>query len=271
MGRRAAINAQHAQNGSGLAMTVTESEIDVNRSVEEREDFVKFVNDYFKQVLTDNPNAIVEFSDDPFLKNVGPTDRVVGITLTEMIKLSKYAPYSAAWHEAFHKILELTVDDNLREQFYDIYRKKYHVEGDRAIAEGLADLFVSYMENRKAVSDAKGFSKIYKWFKKAGFALGLTWHVGLNNAKTLFNFYRDINAGKYKTDRGVDANKAQRFKDLFNEELYYTVRGYNFEHLADSGQVAEMVEALSFYILDSYDIQKLDPDISEITIDDGAI
>ena len=274
IGRRAAINAQNAnniQNGAGLSMTVSEDQIDKNRSVEEQENFVEFVLDYFRQVLGDNPEAFTEFIDSEFIRQVGETGRVIGITTSSIIQLSKYAPYSAAWHEAFHRILELSVSDKLRQQFYDMYSKKYNVHGDRAIAEGLADLFVSYMEHRKAVNDTKGFSKFYQWCKQLGFAAGLVWNVGVINAIKLFNFYRNINAGKYKVNTNIDKSKAERFKNLFNDQLYYQVNGVDFKYLADSGEVAEMVEGLSYYILDTYDIQKLDPDISEITIDNSVV
>nr|DAF91993.1 MAG TPA: hypothetical protein [Podoviridae sp. ctZkC8] len=55
---------------------------------------------------------------------------------------------STAYHEAFHKVLELCVDDKLRQSLYDSYRS-YNGKSlsDRDVAEGLADQFVDYMSN----------------------------------------------------------------------------------------------------------------------------
>jgi hypothetical protein len=55
---------------------------------------------------------------------------------------------STAYHEAFHKVLELCVNDKLRQSLYDSYRS-YNGKSlsDRDVAEGLADQFVDYMSN----------------------------------------------------------------------------------------------------------------------------
>ena len=69
----------------------------------------------------------------------------------------------------------------------------------------------------------------------------------------MYTVYHNMNAGKYKNSE-ISKEKADRFKKEFDDVLYYPVNGVNFSHIADSGQLDEMVKALSYYILDSYDI-----------------
>lgn len=276
--RRQSINSfiddpfKNVQGGfTGLNMTVNDNEIDRNRTQEEKEDFKNAVIDYFTKVFGNN--FTVELIDKYFLKEMCANQRVIGVCTSEIVKLSTYSPYSAIWHEAFHKVLELTISDKQREQFYKLYRDRFGNNlSDRQVAEGLADMFVDYMEKRKYLKSLKGWNKIFGWYKQFIYTISAVFKYGPINAIKLYNLYFNINHGKYRKDElDISESKQKRFKELFNDELYYTINGVNFSHISDSGQMQEMVKALSYYILESYNINQIDPNLSKIKINDSTV
>lgn len=252
----------------GLTMTVDELELDVDRTTDQKNDFESAVREYFKNVFGNDFDLLFEDTKESFIKHAAKNQRTVGLCTSEMIKLSLYAPYTAMYHEAFHKIMELVLPDAQREQFYKMYRDVHGKNmSERSVAEGLADMFVDYMSKKVEAKNAKGFGKIFKWFKCFGFALNMLYNYGIKNTWNMYTVYHNMNSGKY-ANSDISESKAKRFKEEFNNVLYYPVNGVNFSHIADSGQLQEMVKALSFYILDSYDIQDIDPDLSKIKIDE---
>jgi hypothetical protein len=261
-----AIDDPFAKAKGGLTMTA-EEDVDVNRGSEEQEDFVHAVREYFKNVFGTDADLLFEDTVNGYISTASRNQRVIGLTTAEMVKLSKYAPYSVMYHEAFHKLLELVLPDKTRQSFYDIYRSKNGNDlTERQVAEGLADLFVDYMSKRILPKNAKWYNKIFKWFKITGYALNMCWNYGISNTRKMYTVYQNMNAGKYA---GIEISKkaAERFEREFGGELYYKVNGTEFQHIADSGQLQSMVRALSYYILESYGIDRIDPDV-QFTIDE---
>lgn len=168
---------------------------------------------------------------------------------------------STAYHEAFHKVLELCVDDKLRQSLYDSYRS-YNGKSlsDRDVAEGLADQFVDYMSNWQSFKESKGFSKIKPLFKTIGFYIGVGRNYGFKTLRNLFQLYRDTNKGKYANAK-ISKEKKDRFNKLFGDTLYYKVtnndtkKSAEFEYLNNSSDVNEMVRALAFNILENKNLE----------------
>jgi len=209
-------------------MTVKEEDVDVNRGSEEQEDFVNAVREYFKTVFGTDADIEFENAKKYYIKQASRNQRVIGLTTSEMVKLSRYAPYSAMYHEAFHKLLELVLPDDVRQSFYSIYRSKNGENlTERQVAEGLADLFVDYMSNKILPKNAKWYHKIFRWFRSAGYALWMCWNYGISNTRKMYTVYQNANAGEYAHLKKSD-KAAKRFKEMFNDELYYKVNGVEF-------------------------------------------
>lgn len=253
-----------ASSKGGLSMTVEEEDIDTTRGIEEQESFVQAVRDYFKNVFGTDADLIFEDAKKNYIKEASKNQRVIGLCTSEMVKLSRYAPYSAMYHEAFHKILELVLPEETRKEFYDIYRshtKNGQSLSERQVAEGLADLFVDYMSKKILPKDAKWYNKVFRWFRSAGFAMNMAWKYGIGNTRAMYTVYQNMNAGVY-ANQEISKENADRFKREFNDELYYKVNGIDLQHIADSGQLSEMAKALGYYILEAYGISQIDPNIS---------
>jgi hypothetical protein len=227
-------------------------------------------------------NGRVEFgsTDEKFLFAVSKTDRVVGICTDEIIKLSKYVPMSVAWHEAFHKIFELVIPANERGAFYSAYKNSIYGRitkpSDRDIAEAFADMFMTYMQNKESLNKADTFFKKAKsWIKSFGFNIGMVFKIGPKRSKEMYQLYRNMNAGKYR-NTSISKEQHDRFKRLFGDGLYYTVTNTdsnvsaNFSHIADVGARDRLVRGLSYYILKSFEIDGLNPNVARIRITGGT-
>lgn len=198
--RLSAIDDPFASSKGGLSMTVAEEDIDVTRGAEEQEAFVQAVRDYFKSVFGTDADLIFEDAKKNYIKEASKNQRVIGLCTSEMVKLSRYAPYSAMYHEAFHKILELVLPEETRKEFYNIYRshtKNGKQLSERQVAEGLADLFVDYMSKKILPKNAKWYNKVFRWFRSAGFAMNMAWNYGIGNTRAMYTVYQNMNAGVY--------------------------------------------------------------------------
>lgn len=223
--------------------------------------YMNGVQSYFDKVLGSNGRVEFTKEHEKHLQQITQNQAAIGVCTTELIKLSRYAPMSTAYHEAFHKVLELCVDNKLRQSLYDSYRS-YNGKSlsDRDVAEGLADQFVDYMSNWQSFKESKGFSKIKPLFKTIGFYIGVGRNYGFKTLRNLFQLYRDTNKGKYANAK-ISEEKKDRFNKLFGDTLYYKVtnndtkKSAEFEYLNNSSDVNEMVRALAFNILENKDLE----------------
>lgn len=240
----------------GLTMVLPEDQDVTLRSTEESRQFVNNVVSWFNKVIGNSGFELqFEDADKHFLSKVSKNARVLGICTDSMIKLSMYAPDSVIFHEAFHKIMELVLDDATREKFYSIYRKYNGAElSDREVAEGLTDMFVAYMANKDPFNKKGLFGRVKNWFKSVGFGVGMAFKFGIGNTKTFLSLYRSINHGDF-TNREVSAEKAARFNELFGEGLYYEVKNpennikADLQFVENSGDLRELVNSITYHIL----------------------
>lgn len=222
-------------------------------------EFIQSVYDYFDKVF--GSHDFVQFVQNKYLEELGNDRYAIGLCCDQMIKLSTYAPRSVAYHEAFHRIMELMLPDKVRQEFYDTYRAKNgKTLSDRKIAEAYADMYMDYMTNKDTIKQAKWYKKPFAWFKQFAFELGLTWKLGFKNAYNLRNVVSEVNRGKY-ANKEISESKRKRFNKLFGDNLYYTVKSkgksVDFKYLANSGDVKEMVNALGYWIAVSMDLDSI--------------
>lgn len=208
---------------------------------------------FFDEVLGDlaSQGKTLNLVDDTCLSQLG-NEYIMGVCHALSIELSKCAPKSAAYHEAFHKIFELLIPEKTRDVLYSKYRDRHKGVSDRQIAEAFADMFMEYMDNRRDSDKSKWYKRIYSWFKKIGITLGIFRKIGLSGTHQLYSVFDDVTAGKYRNAKISDKQK-ERFERLFGTGLNYTITDpktkvkAEFKNLNNSSDVSDMVSALGFY------------------------
>lgn len=208
---------------------------------------------FFDEVLGDlaSQGKTLNLVDDTCLSQLG-NEYIMGVCHALSIELSKCAPKSAAYHEAFHKIFELLIPEKTRDILYSKYRDRHKGVSDRQIAEAFADMFMEYMDNRRDGDKSKWYKRIYSWFKKIGITLGIFRKIGLSGTHQLYSVFDDVTAGKYRNAKISDKQK-ERFERLFGTGLNYTITDpktkakTEFKNLNNSSDVSDMVSALGFY------------------------
>ena len=208
---------------------------------------------FFDEVLGDlaSQGKTLNLVDDTCLSQLG-NEYIMGVCHALSIELSKCAPKSAAYHEAFHKIFELLIPEKTRDILYSKYRDRHKGVSDRQIAEAFADMFMEYMDNRRDSDKSKWYKRIYSWFKKIGITLGIFRKIGLSGTRQLYSVFDDVTAGKYRNAKISDKQK-ERFERLFGTGLNYTITDpktkakTEFKNLNNSSDVSDMVSTLGFY------------------------
>lgn len=166
-------------------------------------------------------DTAVEFVDD-ILCILQNGLKALGVTLSDVIVLSKLAADGVQFHESFHKIIELLIDDKTRQRIYKAF-SRLHPEIDsnnpRQITEGLAEDFRAYAKNEKRSSKWTRFWRHIWRFVTTMFNA---------DKRVLYKMYRDAYRGKYRNIKPSQEN-IDRFNRIFrirNEEagvLYHTI------------------------------------------------
>ena len=239
---------------TGLTMKVPEERLIQRESDESISSFQTNVEEYFRQVFGDDAQSFWKFLEDGIISKL-PTGYVVGLCTSDFMALSRYAPEEAGWHEAFHRILELLCTESQRNVFYSAYSEKFGTTDQREIAEGLADMYVDFM-NKLGMPKGGVFNKIKRFFKVICAGTVVARKFGIGNTRRLFAFFNDINGGKYRA-RTVSEENRKRMETLFGGSLAYTVKNpqtgqyFNAEHIADSGELNNVVKSVGYYIIKS--------------------
>ena len=263
---------------SFLNMDVEASEL-VERTDEQVSEFKKTAEEYFDTVFGSHDDLSIVSNIQS--SNVG--SRVAaGACAAQYVKLATNAPESTIFHEAFHKIIELVLPADYREAFYAMYRDKYGKDlSDRDVAEGLCDLFVDYMNLKMQHKRAKGFGKIYSWFKKVAFNIGMCIKFGLTNSIKFYQLHQDINRGKY-ANKQVSKENIDRFNSIFKtrsgiSELYYTVENtdkkdskVNFENITNAAELQDLAASVGFMIIKAYGLESIGADPGVIKVNENT-
>lgn len=117
------------------------------------------------------------------------------------IFLSEQSGQGVEFHEGFHYVSQLLINDKLREQVYQDYVKQYPYLKDASkqeVEEALAEEFRQYMLNETKPSIAYRIKKLFNAMLKV---LGITRNGDL--VRTLFNKIRKGEFSKYKPSKSV--------------------------------------------------------------------
>lgn len=110
-----------------------------------------------------------------------------------VITLSDIAAEGTAYHEAFHAVFNLLLDNNERQALYDEARKLYGEKDNLSLEEDMAEGFREYVMTRQN----RGLGKRILDFFKELFVKVTNWN---NFRPHLISYYQRINEGKYAKD-----------------------------------------------------------------------
>lgn len=107
-----------------------------------------------------------------------------------VITLSDIAAEGTTYHEAFHAVFNLLLDNNERQALYDEAKKLYGEKDNLSLEEDMAEGFREYVMTRQN----RGLGKRILDFFKELFTKVTNWN---NIRPSLIDYYRRINEGKY--------------------------------------------------------------------------
>lgn len=169
-------------------------------------------------------------------------DRLSGDTAARIF-LSEQSGQGVEFHEGFHYVSQLLINDKLREQVYQDYVKQYPYLKDASkqeVEEALAEEFRKYMLNEQRPSLMYRIKKVFNTLLKV---LGFTRNGDL--VRTLFNKIRKGEFSKYKPSKST----LEDFEKRFGGQLYYYVPGVEDKELK---KMASIADATTFYaVVDS--------------------
>ena len=184
-------------------------------------------------------------------------DRLGGDTAARIF-LSEQSGQGVEFHEGFHYVSQLLINDKLREQVYRDYVKQYPYLKDASkqeVEEALAEEFRQYMLNETKPSIAYRIKKLFNAMLKV---LGITRNGDL--VRTLFNKIRKGEFSKYKPSKSV----LEDFEKRFGGTLYYYVPGVEDKELKKIASIADattfyaVVDSLNATVMDTFNISSIE-------------
>jgi hypothetical protein len=147
-----------------------------------------------------------------------------------IITLSDIAAEGTTYHEAFHAVFNLLLDNNERQALLAEAKEIYGEKSDLDLEEDMAEEFREYVMSR----ESRGIgSKILDFFKEL-FAKVTNWKY---LKPSLINYYRMINEGKYITEPVLLSTEGK----LSGKRLWHTSDSviYRFEKEINDGYFAK--------------------------------
>lgn len=184
-------------------------------------------------------------------------DRLSGDTAARIF-LSEQSGQGVEFHEGFHYVSQLLINDKLREQVYQDYVKQYPYLKDASkqeVEEALAEEFRQYMLNETKPSIAYRIKKLFNAILKV---LGITRNGDL--VRTLFNKIRKGEFSKYKPSKST----LEDFEKRFGGALYYYVPGVEDKELKKIASIADattfyaVVDSLNATVMDTFNISSIE-------------
>lgn len=184
-------------------------------------------------------------------------DRLSGDAAARIF-LSEQSGQGVEFHEGFHYVSQLLINDKLREQVYQDYVKQYPYLKDASkqeVEEALAEEFRQYMLNETRPSIAYRVKKLFNTILKV---LGITRNGDL--VRTLFNKIRKGEFSKYKPSKSV----LEDFEKRFGGTLYYYVPGVEDKELKKIASIADattfyaVVDSLNATVMDTFNISSIE-------------
>lgn len=164
---------------------------------------------------------------------------VVGRATEDSILLSELAPIGTEYHEAFHRVSLLLIDDKRRNRIYSRMRKNNPKMTDKQIEEALAEQFREFMLNESGnyVFDTKN------WFRRILDFIKLWARTG---SYSLARIYSDINKGKFYGVKPSESNVV-RFRQIYGGDgPNMEVAGYELKSITSYKQFDDVIKSLTY-------------------------
>lgn len=155
-----------------------------------------------------------------------------------VITLSDIAAEGTTYHEAFHAVFNLLLDNNERQALYDEARKLYGEKDNLSLEEDMAEGFREYVMTRQN----RGLGKRILDFFKELFAKVTNWN---NFRPSLIDYYRRINEGKYADSTFKVPTISELRGATSTTTLFNTLSNSMQENLLKKGWTAEKFDSIS--------------------------
>lgn len=155
-----------------------------------------------------------------------------------VITLSDIAAEGTAYHEAFHAVFNLLLDNNKRQALYDEAKKLYGEKDNLSLEEDMAEGFREYVMTRQN----RGLGKRILDFFKELFAKVTNWN---NFRPSLIDYYRRINEGKYADSTFKVPTISELRGTTSTTTSFNTLSGSMQENLLKKGWTAEKFDSIS--------------------------
>lgn len=217
-----------------------------------------------------------EYLDDETLEKIvsvtSAEAHIVGKCYSDAIILYEYAQEGVEYHEAFHRISEIFLDDRQRKGLYRRYARiwKQTHEGEPSyedLMEGVADYFMQFMLNRETFDFDHGFIrafqsiyKVAKFYKSIG-SFGL------------YKLFSDTANGKFKDFKLDDAAKkrAEEFEKRHPKGAAFEVRGTKFKHILNEASYKDVRRSLVYFIFRSSKIAWDGSNIQDLNLNEEGV
>lgn len=164
---------------------------------------------------------------------------VVGRVIEDSVLISNFAPVGTEYHEAWHRVSLLLIDNKRRERIYNRMRKKNPQMTDSQIEEALADQFRDFMLNEAGsyTFDTKN------WFRRILDFIKLWARTG---QYALAKIYSDINRGKFYGIKPNEEN-VNRFRQIYGTSgPNLEVAGYELKTITQYNQFDNIIKSLTY-------------------------
>lgn len=155
-----------------------------------------------------------------------------------VITLSDIAAEGTTYHEAFHAVFNLLLDNNERQALYDEARKLYGEKDNLSLEEDMAEGFREYVMTRQN----RGLGKRILDFFKELFAKVTNWN---NFRPSLIDYYRRINEGKYADSTFKVPTISELRGAASTTTSFNTLSNSMQENLLKKGWTAEKFDSIS--------------------------
>lgn len=155
-----------------------------------------------------------------------------------VITLSDIAAEGTAYHEAFHAVFNLLLDNGERQALYDEAKKLYGEKDNLSLEEDMAEGFREYVMTRQNRSLGK---RILDFFKEL-FTKVTNWN---NFRPSLIDYYRRINEGKYADSTFKVPTISELRGTTSTTTSFNTLSDSMQENLLKKGWTAEKFDSIS--------------------------
>lgn len=155
-----------------------------------------------------------------------------------VITLSDIAAEGTAYHEAFHAVFNLLLDNNERQALYNEAKKLYGEKDNLSLEEDMAEGFREYVMTRQN----RGLGKRILDFFKELFAKVTNWN---NFRPSLIDYYRRINEGKYADSTFKVPTISELRGATSTTTSFNTLSDSMQENLLKKGWTAEKFDSIS--------------------------